>query len=463
MKKRQTFFKQDGQILIFTLVIMVIVSIMIAGLVGYTGVQIKSHRQAVNRTVGLDIAEAGAELAVWKLNNQPGYTGEINTAYGNGTYTVTVSSEGPTTKLVKVDSYVPNSTNPISHRIVQLTAVVGTTNIGFNYGVQAGAGGIKMDNNSTVNGNIYSNGNIIGDNNGVKIAGTAISAGATGKIDEVDDIDGNAVAHFIEDTSIDGNANAYSFLRSDADGNVDATTISNCTVGGTAIYDTRVSCTVTGTATTPNPTNFTDPAVEPLPITDEQIAEWEADAASGGTVGTQTIDGITTSLGPKKIVGNLVLTNNSVLTVTGTIWVTGNITLSNGTTLKLDPTYGALSGSVIAGLPGDTSAGFIDAENGAIINGSGTSGSYIMLLSERNNVSTTAIRVSNNASGAMFYAGHGVIEVSNNARGKELTGYKIHLNQGAVITYESGLANSQFTSGPGGGWEIQPQSWQLLR
>jgi len=40
----------------------------------------------------------------------------------------------------------------------------------------------------------------------------------------------------------------------------------------------------------------------------------------------------------------------------------------------------------------------------------------------------------------------------------EATGYKLKLDNNAVITYESGLINSQFSAGPQGGWEIA--SWQ---
>jgi len=454
--------------MIFTFVFMLVLMTIIVALVGYAQVQIKSHRQAVQREAGLSIAEAGAELAIWKLNNQGGYNGESNTAYGNGVYSVTITNIGLTTKLLTIESFVPDITNPIAYRKIQVTTTTGSANVGFNYGVQAGDGGIKMDNNSTLNGNIYSNGNIVGAPNNVRITGNAIVAGPTGKISDVNGVSGgiggNATAHFLEDVKVGGNTDSYDLEDSAVTGNVVATTISDCagTVGGDAIYDTKVSCTVAGTETTPNPDDFVDPASEPLPILDAQIASWEQDALDGGTIGSQTIS-TSTSLGPKKIAGDLILTNNVTLTVTGTLWVTGSITLNQGTTLELSSGYGAQSGVVVAGITGDTTAGFIDAQNGSEINGSGTAGSYTMLLSQRNDTTDTAIRVSNNAAGAIFYAGNGVLEVSNNARGKELTGYKIHLNQGATITYESGLGSAQFGSSASGGWAMLTQSWQLLQ
>ena len=51
----------------------------------------------------------------------------------------------------------------------------------------------------------------------------------------------------------------------------------------------------------------------------------------------------------------------------------------------------------------------------------------------------------------------------NTATTKEITAEKIHLNQNAVVTYESGLASAQFSSGPAGGWEMLDGTWQLLQ
>src|SRR4051812_6551404 len=124
--------KQRGQIIIIALVFVGVVTALVASLVGYTLIQLKAHRQALGRVQGLSIAEAGAEAALWKLNNQAGYVGEANTAYGAGTYTVTITNISGSSKLIKVDSYIPNSSTPKSHRVVQVTVTVGTTNIGFN-------------------------------------------------------------------------------------------------------------------------------------------------------------------------------------------------------------------------------------------------------------------------------------------------------------------------------------------
>mgnify|MGYP003343766782 FL=1 len=78
--------------------------------------------------------------------------------------------------------------------------------------------------------------------------------------------------------------------------------------------------------------------------------------------------------------------------------------------------------------------------------------------SAENGGSNSAIDIDNNILGdVLVYAGHGAIEMENNASLKEVTGYKIRIKNNAQVIYETGLASLLFTSGPGGGYEIE--SW----
>jgi hypothetical protein len=368
---------QKGQIIIIASVFMFIVITLVTALVSYAGVQIKSHRQAVGRVQGLNIAEAGIEKAVWKLNNELNYTGETGTVFGNGTYNVTVTTINGTTKLVRADAFIPNSANPRAKRTVQVTVSLGASGFGFNYGIQVGEGGLEMDNNSTVTGNIYANGSIVG-SAGTSVTGTAVSAGGDGRIEDMS-MGGDAHAHFLENVTVAGNTTSASLIQGTVGGSAVSDTISGCTIGGNATYDTKTSCTIGGSETSPNPVNYVDPSDEDFPIPEEIIDGWEAEAEAGGIISSQTIEG-TSTLGPKKINGNLTLNNGAILTVTGTLWVTGTITINNNSTVKLDTSYGNLSGVIMAGQDGDSSNGTINAQNGSIILGSGTTGSYLMLL-----------------------------------------------------------------------------------
>jgi hypothetical protein len=148
---------------------------------------------------------------------------------------------------------------------------------------------------------------------------------------------------------------------------------------------------------------------------------------------------------------NLTLSNNATLKVTGTIYVTGNITTGNNSKIQLDVSYGSLSGVVIAD-------GVITVANNTILTGSGQAGSYILVLSTKSG--TGAITVGNNALGAIFYTSAGGVTLSNNMKAREITGYQITLSNNAIVQYESGLENANFSNGPGGSWNIT--SWEEI-
>ena len=61
---------------------------------------------------------------------------------------------------------------------------------------------------------------------------------------------------------------------------------------------------------------------------------------------------------------------------------------------------------------------------------------------------------------SLFYAGNGFINLHNNVGARELVGYKINLDQNAAVTYETGLANVNFSSGQSGGYAIL--SWREI-
>ena len=61
-----------------------------------------------------------------------------------------------------------------------------------------------------------------------------------------------------------------------------------------------------------------------------------------------------------------------------------------------------------------------------------------------------AIDVDNNAEGAIFYTVNGVIRLRNNIKIREATGHKLYLDNNAIVEYETGLENTNFSSGPGG-------------
>ena len=314
------------------------------------------------------------------------------------------------------------------NRIRKVTATYTATDdeVNFFYGVQAGEGGILMNNNSQITGNVFSNGDILCAGSGkCTITGTAVVASA-----------GNELT----------NANVGEDAFADiCDGAI---------VGNDLHYVTAPhSCSVTGAEI--NEAQPEDP--QDLPISQAQISEWKIDAAAGGSEpGDYSVPvGTVESLGPKKINGNLRIEENATLTLTGTIYVVGDITIDQNSTLQLDNGYGTDSGVILCD-------GKAQINNNTILQGSGDPASYIMVLSTNASVDPAdpAINVVNNALGAIFYASEGGIVLNNNINIREATGYKLILNPLAVVEYESGLANLNFTSGPGGGWLMT--NWQEI-
>ena len=254
------------------------------------------------------------------------------------------------------------------------------------------------------------------------------------------------------------------------EGDAHAHEIINSTIAGDARYQVISNSTVGGTSYPGEP----DPPVAAMPISDSNIAEWKADAESYGNLDSSicnqptdiTIDGGVLDCDFNPVAG-------ITITLNGTLWVKGDITLGNNTDLVLDSNYGSNSGIIVADNPGsESTSGKILVENNIIICGSQglniaeddcatSNGTYVLMLSTHSGVDPSyAIEVRNNASGAIFYAHNGTAHISNNAKLKEVTAYKLSLENLAEVTYESGLANASFSSGPGGGWDID--SWNEI-
>lgn len=229
-------------------------------------------------------------------------------------------------------------------------------------------------------------------------------------------------------------------------------------IGGDSRANTVSYTNTTGdiycqTATDNNkPCTFTqpDPEYQVFPISDANIDEWKQVAEDGGIhTGNYSVNWSGGSLGPQKIDGNLSVSGGGTLNVTGPLWVTGTISLSGGGTISLDPSYGTKDGLLI-------SDGTISIGGGGNATGSGVSGSYIVMITTSS--SSNAASLSGGAGAVVLFAPNGTIDISGGASLKEATGYAVTIGGGATLTYESGLADLDFDSGPSGSWSIA--SWK---
>ena len=394
----------------FVLIIMLSIALSMSSLVFYRQ---KISTYFVKSTQSYYAAEAGIEDALLKLNDNPNMaSGSYNLTVGSLTATITVPdmAGGSRAILAKGDATGIN-------RKIEAVYSIDAEGVGFNYGAQVGEGGLIMNNGSRVIGNVFSNGNVSGN----------------GTIDENLIISGNG--HNVQNTRVKGDALTYSCLA-------------NSVIEGdlTYVQGGAKTCTVQGSTST----QTAEIPAQSFPISNNQINDWKNEASANVINGSVTItNSQTKSYGPVKITGSLTVSNNATLNMTGTIWVQGDVSISNIGRVKLDSSYGSLGGILI-------SDNIITLSNSAIVQGSGTSGSYLLIISTDS--ASPAISISNNAAGAVFYAPNGGITISNNTQLKGLTGYKITMQNNSIIQYETGLANAFFSSGPGGGWQVT--SWK---
>lgn len=436
--------RHRGYVLILTVVFFGILFLVSAAYLNSITATSKSVRGDVARAQALSLAEAGMDKAINQLNQGSSYSGESDTALGNGTFTVSVSSIDSKTKRITATGYIPDSASWIARKTIQANVGINGATVSFHYAIQSGNGGFELNNSSQIIGNVYSGGPVIGNNNNW-IYGDVVSSGATGKVYGIH-ATGTVYAHAL--------------------GKSGFTTV----VDKDAYYTTKVNTTVGGTSF-PGSADLGSAA---LPISDAQISQWESDAAAGGTIsscdaqGNYVVNG-SASLGPKKIACNLVVKSTSgTLTVTGPLWIVGNITTQTGPTVRIDPALGSQNVAIIADNPSDqTGSGLIDVGESTIFNGSGSPSSFVFLISQNNSAetggSTAAVTLSQSSSALVAYANHGLLSLGQSVGVKEATGYKIVLSQSASVTYDTGLPSTIFESGPGGSWQFVPGTYAITQ
>lgn len=429
------FIKREKGFVAFFITILILVimlGITMSIVVVVLGGQLMS-KNLVKSVQAYYAAEAGLEDALLRLKQNPTLSPlSYNLNVGQGAGNVDISNIIGGSRVITSQGDVLNRV-----RKIRVVYAVETDVISFHYGAQAGEGGIAMESNSVIHGNVFSNGTVRGvtGNRSATVENTVIVAKS-----------GNKIINLTIGSGLPDEARVH--------------TCDNSTINGDLYYVSGGSsnCTVNGGTTRVLPNDI---ELANMPISNDQITNWKNEAVGGGIEsGDYTVYGGTTGyLGPKKITGNLIIENNAILVLTGNLWVVGDIIINNGATIRLDTNYGSTSGVIIAD-------GIITAENGAILEGAGVEGSYLLLLTTSNSgandfntpPNTYAIYVKNNSQGAIFYASNGLIRLRNNINIREATGYRLYLDNNAEITYETGLINSLFSSGPGGSWQVE--SWR---
>ncbi|MDH5442275.1 MAG: hypothetical protein OEX08_01595 [Candidatus Nomurabacteria bacterium] len=413
--------KNSGQAMLITIIFFLVVSSSaVMGAVSPTARQAVAAQDLKKSHASYYLAESGVEDVVYRLkNNMQTSDTEVITLGGTTATTAITRTSG--------NNYTIETLGDTSSRQRKIQTSIATTNgFSFSYGVQVGAGGFDIGGNAGVIGNVYANGPILGEN-GSFITGTAISAGASGLIDGIDDVGENGIG--------DAYAN---------------------TVNGVTVADKLYCQTGSGNNKTCD-TSRTDPEPQNFPITDDDLLVWQTQAGVGTTiVGDYVIDSSVTALGPVIITGDLEIKNNADLTLFGTVWVQGNLKASNNVVISLDSSYEADGEAILVD-------GYAHLSNNVDFAGSGISGSYIMLVvnsscpNDVNCDGNDAISLDNNVGTVILNAQNGTIFFRNNAGATAATAETIKLDNNATIIYEQGLIDVNFSSGPSGTFSVQ--SW----
>lgn len=240
-------------------------------------------------------------------------------------------------------------------------------------------------------------------------------------------------------------------------GDAHANTIGNLTISRSAYYQViNPPGSVQAQAYFPN---SADPAVLSMPLSEPTIQQWKNQAESNGseTASISGCPGGNLTLQSKKYIGDMSLPNSCTVTVFHPIWVTGNLNLGNGVTVKLDNSLGDSSGSFIV-------SGRVTFGNTDRILGTATPGSHLILISEFNSRDDPehrlAINVGNTGNSGIVYSNLGAISISNGNNLTEVTAWKLELENGANVTYDTGLASAFFSSGPGGSFSVIKGTYQ---
>lgn len=164
-RKKMRGKSQKGAALLIAILFFLIISVTIV--VGSAGTVIGNRKSAQNLIKSKSsyfTSEAGAEDALYRVKKNKQISSPEITSLNDGTVSVTVTDSGGGEKEIIAAGDVSSNARNIK------TSVTTGEGFDFFYGAQVGEGGLKMENNTIVqgvggaNGNVYSNGPVTGEN-----------------------------------------------------------------------------------------------------------------------------------------------------------------------------------------------------------------------------------------------------------------------------------------------------------
>jgi hypothetical protein len=414
-----------GQVVLLNTILFLIVSLLLINGIAYPVI---SHYQAATGLLSskkaLMVSQSGIDEALYRLKRSKQVWSTMTLSLASTTATISVAN-GANSKVITA-----STTFAGYQRATKLNLAVGV-GAAFRYGVQSGQGGFTLANTSSVTGNIFSAGSIVGGGN--YIYGDIISAGSSGLVSGII-----------------------------ATGTVYSHTIQNSTINKDAHYTSIDSYSTSHTSGLLYP-GSADIATTSFPISDSQISKWETDATSTGFTatcdknGTFTISSATTT-GNMLVPCDLVIKSANV-TIGGPIWVQGNINFQVGANISMSSSLGSQNVPIIADNQSNKSGSSeITISSGSSFAGSGSTGSFVFVISMNNSAensgANTAIAINQSSNHLVGYAPHGLITGSQSANLNAATAYKVSLTQSSTVTYDTALPNTLFQAGATGGYSL---------
>jgi hypothetical protein len=416
--------QQSGQAVIIVSVFLILSTMaIIGGFIGPVTAESRAAQALHDSRRSYFLAEAGVEDVYYRLRTRKTVADTEVLTLDGVTATTTVGAE-----LSGDREVVSVGQSRQAVRVVRNFLTI-SSGASFSFGIQTDVGGFILENSAEIIGNVYANGPITTSSNS-RIRGDVVSAGPAG--------------------SVNG---------ANVTGSVYANRIENATIGKDAHYQTLINSTVTG-QTFPQ---SADLPTSTLPITDAMIEVWQQDAEEGGVYTGPCPYNISsnTTIGPIKIPCDLNISGNDKVTVNiaGNVWVVGNISTNQQPNIRVASSVGNKSVALIADDPSNRSTGSVINFNNSSAFQSNGLGSYLLVLSRNNSAkndgTVRAISLTNSSSGpVLVYAGEGEIYMANSVSLRQVTGYRLRLVNNTIVTYETGLISTLFSSGPGGGWKI---------
>ena len=326
---------EAGYVLLLTLITAVALFIALSGIMSISTLNLSASKRSMYDISALDVAESGADNAIFQINLNPAYTGTNSscpisssgsnpiTQYsdsikGKGTYESCVTSGSISHELiVYVTGKVYRRTTDTSPIAVRKLKLVVEGSPAGQYSVQTGPGGLIMSNSATIaNGPINVGGYLT-------MSNTATIGSATSPI----------AVNVANDRCPSPATASYPQICDTNDHKPNPITMNN---PGSHIYG-NVSANEQSNGAQMSNTGLVSSSGVTAPVlpTYNRSAQKSA-VTSTVTAAAASCNGNTTQTWAAnlKISGNVTLANNCITYVSGNVWITGNFTMTQKAIIK---------------------------------------------------------------------------------------------------------------------------------